>query len=355
VPAVHQPTKSDAALKLPYQDNISALVHDPTFKQTAGEAVFTKARLIIKLGNQAVHSHRGIPDADSLTAVRELFHVGYWFARNYARKDRPSPGLLFDPAQLPCTAIPKQTVDQLVKLEEALRQRDERLGELLRDKEALGDKLQRLRAEVAAAKVAAAKEPDTHDYSESETRDLYIDVLLKEAGWALDQPRDREYEVTGMPNDKGVGYVDYVLWGEDGRPLGLVEAKRARVSAKKGQEQAKRYADCPEKEFGQRPVVFYSNGYDHWMWDDCGYPPRSVQGFYTRAELELLVQRRSTKKRLAAEEINQDIAGRYYQTRAIRRIGEAFERDCERKSLLVMATGSGKTRTTDALGPVTST
>ena len=108
-------------------------MHDPTFKQTAGEAVFTKARLIIKLGNQAVHSHRGIPDADSLTAVRELFHVGYWFARSYARKERPSPGLVFDTAQLPRTAIPKQTVDQLVKIEEALKQRDERLGELLRD------------------------------------------------------------------------------------------------------------------------------------------------------------------------------------------------------------------------------
>ena len=341
--------KSDAALKLPYQDNISALVHDPTFKQTAGEAVFTKARLIIKLGNQAVHSHRGIPDSDSLTAVRELFHVGYWFARNYARRERPSPGLVFYAAQLPRTAIPKQTVDQLVKLEEALKQRDERLGELLRDKDALNEELQRLRAEVAAAKAAAAKEPDTHDYSESHTRDLYIDVLLKEAGWALDQPRDREYKVTGMPNDQGVGYVDYVLWGDDGRPLGLVEAKRARVSAKRGQEQAKLYADCLEKEFGQRPVIFYSNGYDHSIWDDCGYPPRSVQGFYTRAELELLVQRRSTKKRLAAEEINKEIAGRYYQTRAIRRIGEAFERDRERKSLLVMATGSGKTRTTIAL------
>jgi type I restriction enzyme R subunit len=341
--------KSDATLKLPYQENISALVHEPTFKQAAGEAVFTKARLIIKLGNQAVHSQRSIPDADSVVAVRELFHVGYWFARSYARKQRPSPGLLFDAAQLPRTAIPKQTIDQLVKLEEALKQRDEQLSALSRDKDSLNDELQRLRAEVAAAKAAAAHEPDTHDYSESETRDLFIDVLLKEAGWALDQPRDREYQVTGMPNDRGVGFVDYVLWGDDGRPLGLVEAKRTRVSPKKGQEQAKRYADCLEREFGQRPVIFYSNGYEHWIWDDCSYPPRSVEGFYKRDELELLIQRRSTKKRLDAEAINQEIAGRYYQTRAIRRIGEAFERDCERKSLLVMATGSGKTRTTIAL------
>jgi type I restriction enzyme R subunit len=166
---------------------------------------------------------------------------------------------------------------------------------------------------------------------------------------ALDQARDREFEVTGMPNDKGVGYVDYVLWGDDGRPLGLVEAKRTRKSAQQGQEQAKRYADCLEKQFGQRPVIYYSNGYEHWIWDDADYPPRPVQGFRTKAELLLLIQRRETKKRLASAEINGDIAGRYYQTRAIRRIGEAFERDRERKVLVVMATGAGKTRTIIAL------
>src|SRR5664279_1447263 len=341
--------KSDASLKIPYQDNISALVHEPSFKTLAGDAVFTKARLIIKLGNQAVHSHGAIPEADSLTAVRELFHVGYWFARNYARRARPAPGLFFDSAALPTSAIPKQTIDQLAALETALRQRDEKLSELRSEKDALSEELRQLRAEIAAVKQAAAREPDTHDYSESQTRDYFIDVLLKEAGWALDQVRDREFEVAGMPNDKGVGFVDYVLWGDDGRPLGLVEAKRTRVSAQRGQEQAKRYADCLEQQFGQRPVIFYSNGYQHWMWDDFGYPPRPVQGFRTKAELELLIQRRSTKKRLAAAEINAEIAGRYYQTRAIRRIGEAFEHDHERKALLVMATGAGKTRTTIAL------
>jgi type I restriction enzyme R subunit len=290
-----------------------------------------------------------IPEGDSLIAVRELFHVGYWFARNYARKKRPDSGLLFDASQLPRLTIPKQTVDQLLQLETALKQRDERLSELLRDKDELSAELTRLRAEVAAAKAAAAKEPDDHDYSESETRDKFIDVLLKEAGWALDQERDLEFKVTGMPNKQGSGYVDYVLWGDDGRPLGLVEAKRTRKSPKLGQEQAKRYADCLEREYGQRPVIFYSNGYEHWLWDDCSYAERQVQGFYSKEDLDLIVQRRTTKKRLAAAVINEKIAGRYYQTRAIRRIGETFERDRERKALLVMATGSGKTRTTIAL------
>src|SRR5688500_6552421 len=142
----------------------------------------------------------------------------------------------------------------------------------------------RLRAEVAAARQAAAAQPDTHDYSEAQTRDYFIDLLLKEAGWPLDQTRDREFEVSGMPTvstgGSGQGFVDYVLWGEDGKPLGLVEAKRTRRDARVGQQQAKLYADCLELQFGQRPLIFYSNGYKHWLWDETNYPPRAVQGFY---------------------------------------------------------------------------
>ncbi|EQD68764.1 protein containing Restriction endonuclease, type I, EcoRI, R subunit/Type III, Res subunit, partial [mine drainage metagenome] len=110
--------------------------------------------------------------------------------------------------------------------------------------------------------------------------------------WPLDQPQDREFEVAGMPNNAGKGYVDYVLWGDDGKPLGLVEAKRTRRDPRVGQQQARLYADCLERQFGQRPVIFYSNGYEHWLWDDTRYPPRAVQGFYKKAELELAIQRR---------------------------------------------------------------
>jgi type I restriction enzyme R subunit len=152
-----------------------------------------------------------------------------------------------------------------------------------------------------------------------------------------------------MPNHQEKGFVDYVLWGDDGMPLGLVEAKRTRRDARVGQQQAKLYADCLEKQFGQRPVIFYSNGYEHWIWDDANYPPRAVQGFYKKAELELLIQRRSSRKPLASAEINPAIVERFYQTRGIRRIAEAFERDHDRKALLVMATGAGKTRTVIAL------
>lgn len=351
--AVHWAYKHDATLKLPYQDNLSALVHEPTFKQAVGQTVYGKARVIIALGNRAVHDHGTVPESDALNAVRELFHFGYWFARTYARDPRagqPDPGLRFDAASLPRSeAVARQTADQLRALEERLSERDEKLTTLLADKGALDEELKRLRAEVAETKKAAADRPDPHDYSEAETRDAFIDLLLKEAGWPLDQPRDREFEVTGMPNNEGKGFVDYMLWGNDGKPLGLVEAKRTRRDPRAGQQQAKLYADCLERQFGQRPVIFYSNGYDHWIWDDTQYPPRRVQGFYKKEELELLIQRRATRRSLAEATINPAIAERYYQTRAIRRIAEAFERDHDRKALLVMATGSGKTRTVIAL------
>jgi len=349
--------KYDAKLRLPYQDNLSALIHEPSFRQVAGEARFNKAKLIQRQGNDAVHSSRPVRQFDALTVVQELFHFSYWLTHTYARGAKPAPGVTFQAEILPkATAVPNQTLEQLQQLEGKLRERDEKLSELLADKDALDAELVRLRAEVAATKKANSAQPDTHDYSEAQTRDSFIDLLLKEAGWPLDQARDREYEVAGMPNTKGEGFVDYVLWSDDGRPLAVVEAKRTKKSAAIGQQQAKLYADCLEKQFGRRPVIFYTNGYEHWLWDDANYPPRQVQGFYKKAELELMIQRRvggsrsgSSRKKLADTPINPVIVERYYQTRAIRKIGEAFENHHERKALLVMATGAGKTRTVIAL------
>ncbi len=348
--AVRWVYRSDVTLKLPYQDHLSALIHEPKLRQLAGPAVFTKGRLIKDLGNLAVHSSKAIRESDALTAVRELFHVSFWLARTYARGAKPADTLTFDASLLPTTSpVPAQTLAQLQALAAQLAEQDVRLSELLSDKAALDEEVTQLRKEVAKAKAANAARPDTHDYSEAETRDYFIDLLLKEAGWPLDKPQDREYEVSGMPNEKSQGFVDYVLWGDDGLPLGLVEAKRTKRDARAGQQQAKLYADCLEQQFGRRPVICYSNGYDHWIWDDANYPPRPIQGFFKKAELELLIQRRTSRTALASAEIDPKIVERYYQTRAIRRIGEAFEKDHERKTLLVMATGAGKTRTVIAL------
>ena len=345
--AVHWAFKHDPALRVPYQDNLSALVHEPTFKKAAGDAVFTKARIIIKLGNEAVHSHRPVRQYDALNAVRELFHVAYWLAHTYARGTHPAPGLAFDPAALPRAAPdPRHTAEQLQALQTQLHAKDESLAALLADKGALDNELKTLRAEIAAARAAASVRPDTHDYSEAETRDYFVDLLLREAGWPLDQARDREFPVDTAG---GAGRADYVLWGDDDRPLAVVEAKRARRDPRAGQQQAKQYADALEQRYGRRPVIFITNGYEHWLWDDTLYPPRPVQGFYKKDELELLIQRRATRKPLGAAEIDPRIVERYYQTRAIRRVAESFEQDHERRALLVMATGAGKTRTAIAL------
>jgi len=171
---------------------------------------------------------------------------------------------------------------------------------------------------------------------------------LREAGWNPKGKNVAEFEVTGMPNQSGKGYVDYVLWGDDGLPLAVIEAKKTKVDPKIGQRQAELYADCLEKNKGQRPVIFYSNGYETWIWDDLRYPPREVQGFYSKDDLQLIINRRTSLKDLTKAQVNKDIAGRYYQKESIKRVAESYSENA-RESLLVMATGTGKTRVSIAI------
>ncbi|MCX7279049.1 MAG: DEAD/DEAH box helicase family protein [Burkholderiales bacterium] len=341
-------------LQMPYKPDLSAYLFEPSFKLLVGPALHAKMDVVRKQGNNAVHSARPITTQDATAVLRELFQVAFWVARNYGRNVavRPDPALQFRADQLPRPAdatAAQATQAALKQLASELAARDAALAAAHQKTAALDAELAQLRAEVAAAKAANTVTPDTHDYNEAETRDLYIDLLLKEAGWKLDQARDREYEVQGMPNNEGKGFVDYVLWGDDGKPLAVVEAKRTRRDARVGQQQAKLYADCLHTQFGQRPLIYTTNGYEHWFWDDSTYPPRPVQGFHKKDELQLLVQRRTSSKPLAGVAINPAIVERHYQLRAIRRIGETFERDRQRKALVVMATGAGKTRTVIAL------
>ncbi|EKX55908.1 Type I restriction-modification system, restriction subunit R [Rhodobacter sp. AKP1] len=349
--------RSDPALRTPYDTSLAALIAEPSLTVLAGPAIVTKARFVKDHGNRAAHDPRGVKEASAVAVLRELHHICYWIARTYAKGAKPAAGLAFDPANLERThAITASTLDRIKRLKEEHDAAAERARAAVaarmaseEGRAALEAELAALRAEIAAIRAANQKAEDHHDYNEAATRDAFIDLLLEEAGWPLDKPQDIEFPVEGMPNQQGKGYVDYVLWGSDGLPLAVVEAKRTRKDALVGQQQAKLYADCLEKQFVRRPVIFCSNGYEHWFWDDRMYPPRPVSGFYKRDELELLHQRRTSRKKLDGVEVDETIVERFYQTRAIRRVGEAFEKDRQRKALLVMATGSGKTRTVIAL------
>ncbi len=339
------------ALSVPYRDDLSARINDNAFKNVTGMAISQKLNLIRQAGNAAVHEIRAVRPDTAAAVLRELHHVLVWAAFHYSPNPQDVPvTAVFDPA-LAEQAAPLSR-DELRALDKKLAEQDAEYAKALADKDELlaahEAEIAELRERIRAAQ-AAKSTADLRDYDESTTRDLLIDVLLGEAGWPLADERDREYPVTGMPPDGGTGYVDYVLWGADGLPLAVVEAKRTSSSVQIGQQQAKLYADCLEAEFGRRPVIFYSNGYEHRLWDDAGgYPPREVAGFYTRDELELLVQRRHTRLPLWDAPIDGGIAGRHYQRRAIHAVGDVFDRK-QRQALLVMATGSGKTRTVVAL------
>ena len=193
------------------------------------------------------------------------------------------------------------------------------------------------------------------DLSEAETRKMFIDLMLREAGWQVlevegaVQPLKAciEVEVHGMPNDEGIGFADYVLFGSNGLPLAVVEAKRTTVSPLKGKHQAELYADCLEQQYGVRPVVYYTNGFETNIIDGLGYPPRPLFGFHTADDLERLIQKRG-RKDITDFSVKDSITDRHYQKMAIKAVCEHYNKK-HRKALLVMATGTGKTRVSISL------
>ena len=356
---------NDAYLKPPYGNNLGALIYEQTFQDNLKPGLFPKVKAIHKVGNFAAHSPKQITTKDSLHILEELFHFLYWLNRAYrvppfprgARGDQTSVprgargdrDITFNPKLIPHPDKQKDmTLAQLQELEAQLSQADRMKQIALKRQQQTEQELNALQQEIAALKQQNAAEADTHDYNETDTRTYLIDVYLKELGWDISHPDCIEYQIDGMPNDTGIGYADYVLWGDDGKPLAVIEAKRTRSNPEKGKRQAELYANCLEQKFNQRPVIFYSNGYKHWIWDDLSYPPREIQSFLKKDELERIIFRRSNRKSLDLVIPNQDIAGRSYQLEALKRIAEDFDKNA-RKALLVMATGTGKTRTAISL------
>jgi type I restriction enzyme, R subunit len=369
--AVHWLYENDRDLRMPYDNSLGVLLTQPSFERLLPPHIHQKARLIQKLGNQAVHGNQRIGSGDALRLVRELFHLLFWLARTYTRASDPKSIVAeWDDKRVPQLVCADEAVaftrDELKKQEAQFRQQIEAQHAQIEAREAsvaeanatlaeresalaqVNAQLAALRAELAQAKAANIAVPDRHDYDEADTRKFFIDVLLREAGWVIGENASIEVPVTGMPNEKNEGFVDYVLWGADGKPLAVVEAKRSFTDPDVGRQQAKLYADCLDEMKGQRPLIFYTNGHKTWLWDDCRAAPREVQGFYTRDELELAIQRRQLQADLRGLRINNAIVERSYQHRAIRAMAESLAQG-RRAGLLTMATGTGKTRMSIAL------
>ena len=331
---------ADSSLTMPYKDNLSSLIHETSFQRVVDRVTWRMLPFIVKLGNKSVHTDRKVSPQDALLALKALFGFVQWIDYCYggdAYEERA-----FDEHQVPLVKLALDV--QTIKQREALLAQKE---DVIRRQE---EEIKQLRSQFAAAKAQALIEddfnPDT--ISERETRRRYIDLDIEYAGWDLERNVETEVEVQGMPNSQGVGYIDYVLNGADGKPLAIVEAKRTMHDAKKGLQQARLYAQCLEMRYGYPPFVFLSNGFETFFCDDISGSERPCSGVFSPEDLQRLINRRGMTLPLSSMRVNQDIAGRYYQIEAIRAICANME-EGHRRSLLVMATGTGKTRTAAGL------
>lgn len=321
-------------LPAPYSDDLNALISSPDFKALLPNGFMPRIDYIRRLGNQAAHTGKGIARADAVLAMRHLFEFADWIDYSYSTDYREKR---FDEALLPQPDGAKAR-----ELEDKLRGAAESLEQMRRANAALQQSLEQARAQRERPAYVA------EDISEYETRRRYIDLDLKEAGWTFGDNCLTEVPVRGMPFGTGEGFADYVLYGANGKPLAVVEAKRTSKDARVGQQQAKLYADCLEAMSGQRPVIFYTNGFETWLWDDTAYPPRRVYGFYSPEDLKWLLDRRRERLSLKTLDIKPEITNRYYQKEAIRAVCDTLMKK-QRRALLVMATGTGKTRTVISL------
>jgi type I restriction enzyme, R subunit len=339
--------ENDADLELPTHDtSLNILMHQQEFRDLLAPTIFRQLHLVRKLGNDAVHTNIRVQPEEAMHALQLMHGFVAWVVKVYSETKITVPAFSVEAIHAPVAAqdIKKEMKQLRLELEEKVEVNKQLEVELMR--------LKTIKEAAPARAVAPPVDPN-----EAMTREIYINLLLRETGWDPHGPNVSEYAVVGMPTDDrkngGPGKVDYVLWGDDGKPLAVVEAKRTTRDARVGKHQAKLYADCLQKKFGQRPIIFYSNGFETWLWNDTAYAPRRVYGFYKKDELQLLIQRRTSRQALRDAKIDTSVVERYYQIEAIRRVAKLLEKS-GRDALLVMATGSGKTRTAAALVDVLS-
>lgn len=355
---------ADSTIRMPYKDNLQALVHEESFRYAVDPSTWRKLQYIIKIGNIAVHTEKAISQNDAVLSLSILFEFVEWIDYCYGSDYQERK---FNEKLIPKAADNMEMAKKIeAKLSNELKTFKEKTNKLINEKDKeiarLVAELKKKSEEYTANKEEhkAEREFTPEDLSEYQTRKKYIDVDLKLLGWQFSQSArkdcvEEEMPVVGMPKESGSGegFVDYVLWGKDGTPLALIEAKRTFKDARKGTHQAWLYANCIEQMTGHRPIIFNTNGYDYFIWDDKTGPQRRVCSVFSRDDLQRLFNRRFSRKKLSEIEIDDKITDRYYQKQAIRAVCDNIERG-HMRSLLVMATGTGKTRTASSLTDVLS-
>lgn len=324
----------DKELEMPYQDNLQSLMSREEFRSIVGPDIWRRMDYIRTKGNNAAHNTGKVSEAAALLCLENLHifldFVAYCYGDNYEQSK-------FDPALMPVGApSPSPAVTPLPEGEASL-------AALIEENRQLKEQLTARREEQRQTYV-----PKPLDISEYETRKLYIDAMLEDAGWVEGRDWINEVELSGMPNKREVGYADYVLYDDAHKPLAVIEAKRTCVDVSKGRQQAELYADILEKKYKRRPVIFLTNGFETRILDGQ-YPERKCACLYSKRDLEKMFNLRTMRTSLKNVMVKKDIAGRYYQEGAIKAVCDAFDQKNRRKALLVMATGSGKTRTVIAL------
>ncbi|MBQ6442107.1 MAG: DEAD/DEAH box helicase family protein [Lachnospiraceae bacterium] len=316
----------DRALVMPYQDNLISLMSTEEFRDLIDGDLMKRMQFIRKMGNNAAHSGKKITEDQAMLCLENLQvffdFVCYCYADEYVAHT-------FDKTLL----VKEETVPAQKEIP------DVDLEKLIAENKALREQLTARREEQAETYV-----PKPLDLSEYETRKIYIDAMLIDAGWKEGSDWINEVELPGMPNKSEDGFADYVLYDDAHRPLAVIEAKRTCVDVSKGRQQAKLYADLLEKQCHRRPCIFLTNGFETRIIDGQ-YPERKVACIYSKADLEKMFNLRSMRTSLAHVQVDKKIAGRYYQEAAIKAVCDSFDKKNRRKALLVMATGSGKTRT----------
>lgn len=351
-------------LPKPFKTTFNDLLLNDSFINIVDERiVLDKLHSIRKNGNAAAHGNR-VSGQTALYVLKDTWHITKWFVVTIDNQDLGSTDFI---EPIPTSSEKAELKKLKKKTAEELQQKDILLEQALKDLEASQKKEQALLAQIQSVQTPADQVQAIHmksqqvksqlAFSEEETRQNMIDADLRMAGWLVGDNQQntdqvtQEEELQGLPTKSGKGFADYVLWDDNGLPLAVIEAKKTAISPETGRHQAKAYADSLEKKYGQRPLIFYTNGPEIWLWDDAAnYPPRKVYGYYSKDSLQYQVAfKRVEKKALITEvDIDKSIAGRPYQIESLTRVSEHFEQKFT-QALVVQATGTGKTRVAIAL------